>query len=236
MRVLITRPIEAARETAAALAARGHEPLVEPLLSIRIEPGPAIDVGAFHGLVLTSANGARAAAARIVERAIPVIAVGPATAAQARASGFTAVEEADGNGTDGIVAHLARKPVTDSRPLLHISGADVAGDLLARVQALGLTIERRTLYKAVAATRLTPAMQQALKEHTLHAALFFSPRSSEIFARLVAEAALEPALAGVCACVISQNAADALKLRTFRKVLVAKDTTTEAVMDLLDKL
>ena len=68
MRVLLTRPLDAAQETADALRARGHDALIEPLLTIVNEPGPVLDVSAYALLVLTSANGARAAAGCIGSR------------------------------------------------------------------------------------------------------------------------------------------------------------------------
>lgn len=236
MRVLITRPLDAARDTAAELHSRGHDAIVEPLLTIFIEQGPPVDAARYARLILTSANGARAAAARMADREIPVLAVGPATAAEARARGFTQVIMADGNGIEGIVSALARVPAKDDRPLLHVAGTDVAGDLAAEARKLGLTLERMTLYRAIAAEALSQQACEALKADHIDAVMFFSPRTAEIFARLAHDEALGPHLGRVCACVISQNAAKALKSLTFGKVLVAKETTADAMLDLLDDL
>jgi len=236
MRVLITRPLDAARDTVAELKLRGHDAIVEPLLAIVIEHGPPVDAARYARLVLTSANGARAAATRMADREIPVLTVGPATAAQARALGFTQVTEADGNGIGGIVSALARLPARGDRPLLHVAGTDVAGDLAAEARKLGLTLERMTLYRAVAADTLSDSTREALKAGHIDAAMFFSPRTAEIFARLAQEAGIGQHLGHVCACVISQNAANALKSLTFGKVLVAQQTTVGAMVDLLDDL
>jgi uroporphyrinogen-III synthase len=236
MRVLLTRPLDAAQETADALRARGHDALIEPLLTIVNEPGPVLDVSAYALLVLTSANGARAAAARMEDRTLPVLAVGPATAAEARKAGFSHVQEADGNGTDGIMSFLARMPRASDRPILHVSGTEVAGDLQAKAQQHGLKLERKTLYRAVAAEALSPGTCAALRNHEIDAAMFFSPRTAEIFASLVARAASTQHLATITACVISHNAAKALKPLTFRKVLVAQDTTVGAMLGLLDDM
>lgn len=236
MRVLITRPLDAAQDTAAELRSRGHDAIVEPLLTIFIEQGAPVDAGRYERLILTSANGARAAAARMADREIPVLAVGPATAAEASARGFTQVTMADGNGIAGIVTALARLPAKGDRPLLHVAGTDVAGDLAAEARKLGLTLERMTLYRAVAAETLSQQAREALKAGQIDAVMFFSPRTAEIFARLAHDEALGPQLGRVCACVISQNAAKALKSLTFGKVLVAQETTADAMLDLLDDL
>lgn len=236
MRVLITRPLDAAQDTAAELRSRGHDAIVEPLLTIVIEQGPPVDAGRYARLILTSANGARAAAARMTDRQIPVLAVGPATAAEARARGFTQVIMADGNGIAGIVTALARLPATGDRPLLHVAGTDVAGDLAAEARKLGLTLERMTLYRAVATPSLSRNACEALKAGQIDAVMFFSPRTAEIFARLAHDEGLGQHLGRLGACVISQNAARALKSLTFGKVLVAQETTVGAMLDLLDDL
>lgn len=236
MRVLLTRPLDAAHDTAAELRSRGHDAIIEPLLTIIIEQGPPLDTGRYARLVLTSANGARAAATRMADREIPVLAVGPATAAEALALGFTQVTEADGNGIEGIVSALARLPANGNRPLLHVAGTDVAGDLAAQARKLGLNLERMTLYRAVAADALSDQTREALKAGHIEAAMFFSPRTAEIFARLAHEAGIGEHLGHVRACVISQNAAKALKSLTFGKVLVAQQTTASAMVDLLDDL
>ena len=106
MRVLITRPREDAEPFARALTAIGHEPVIEPLLEIVCPPGPALDLIGVQALLLTSANGARAAAQRTRERGIIAVAVGPATAMAARDAGFTNVSESSGEGVDALAAFV----------------------------------------------------------------------------------------------------------------------------------
>ncbi|MEE8274408.1 MAG: uroporphyrinogen-III synthase, partial [Alphaproteobacteria bacterium] len=97
MRVLITRPREDAEALAEALAVRGVEALVEPLLEIvPLNPGD-FDLAGVQAALLTSANGARALAAATGSRDVPVLAVGEATAAAARAAGFAEVAVAGGD-------------------------------------------------------------------------------------------------------------------------------------------
>jgi uroporphyrinogen-III synthase len=52
MRLLVTRPLDEAQELAGRLAARGHAPLVEPLLTISpdlMAELPALLLAASHG-------------------------------------------------------------------------------------------------------------------------------------------------------------------------------------------
>jgi uroporphyrinogen-III synthase len=233
MRVLLTRPVDDARDTAEALQALGHEAVIEPMLRIEVGAGPAVDTAPYRLLVITSMNGARAARQRLADRDVPVLAVGKATAREARRSGFNTVICADGNGTQGILSALSRMDGSDPRPLLHVSGAETAGDLQSAVQRLGLRLERIQLYTAKAAEGLSAAATGAIAAQTLDAAMFFSPRTASIFCDLAKRARLDPFLARVGACAISTNTATSLSAITFRKVLVAKDTSVQAMLDLL---
>jgi uroporphyrinogen III methyltransferase/synthase len=89
-RILVTRPAADVDDLAALLAERGLEPVAVPTVAIDLEStAAAVDrmlatLGGAGWLVLTSANGARAVAARLGDGALPlgvrVAAVGPATA------------------------------------------------------------------------------------------------------------------------------------------------------------
>ena len=105
MRALVTRPREESENLAAALAARGVEALVEPLIEIHCRAPGGMDLARVQAVLCTSANGVRALARATGERGIPLLAVGDATAARARAEGFRRVESAGGD--VGDLAHLA---------------------------------------------------------------------------------------------------------------------------------
>ena len=97
MRALVTRPRAEAASLAEALAARGIAALLEPLLDIHYRDlGGPFDLSGVQALLCTSANGVRAFTRFSPERAIPVFAVGEATAARARAEGFSDVHSAGG--------------------------------------------------------------------------------------------------------------------------------------------
>jgi uroporphyrinogen-III synthase len=236
MRVLITRPKEDATEFESLLRERGHEPVTEPLLSIVCDDGPAIDVEQYGLLVFTSANGVRAAARRVHARSTPVLAVGPATSAEARKAGFSSIATSTGEGTNGILEYLKAHPSLLSRPMLHISGTDVAGDLSSMVAGIGARLDRLQLYRAIAATSLSEGLREHLLNETLDAATFFSPRTAKIFSDLVRAAGLTATTGRMAACAISSNAANSLKTLTFRKVLVAQNATSLAMRDLLETL
>src|SRR5207245_2589780 len=125
LRALVTRPRAEAESLAEALASRGIAAIIEPLLEIHYRSEPAPDLAGVQAVLCTSANGVRALARLTAERALPLFAVGEASAARAREEGFARVESAGGNVDD-----LARLACERLRPkegrLLHVAGSDVA--------------------------------------------------------------------------------------------------------------
>jgi uroporphyrinogen-III synthase len=235
LRALVTRPRAEAAELAAALARRGIEAVIEPLIEIRPLDLPPPSLAGVQALLCTSANGVRALAATVAERAIPVFAVGDATAARAREEGFRRVESAHGD--VGELARLVRRrldPATGR--LLHVAGTRVAGDLAGELRGSGFAVERVVMYEAQAATSLDPATAAALSEGGIDLALFFSPRTSAIFARLAIAAGIAGRLGRVAAVSISPAADAALVRLGFRERIVAAAPTQAALLDRVDAL
>src|SRR5437870_2620708 len=106
-RALVTRPRAEARALAEALATRGIEAVIEPLLDIHYRDELAPNLAGVQAVLCTSANGVRALARLSRERNVALFAVGEATAARARGEGFAQVEIAGGNVED--LAQLVRR-------------------------------------------------------------------------------------------------------------------------------
>src|ERR1700738_3415389 len=145
MRLLVTRPLPDAERTAAALRRQGHQVDIAALLRIESIPAAELDRGPWSALVVTSANALRAIEwhprrAALLE--LRVFAVGPRTAAAARAAGFLDVIEAGGNVqelTEQIRA--SAKAQSESRdPLLYLAGQDRSGDPAGDLAADGLLV------------------------------------------------------------------------------------------------
>src|SRR5580704_15575369 len=113
LRALVTRPRAEAAALAEALMARGIEAIIEPLLEIHYRDGPAPDLAGVQAVLCTSANGVRALARLSNERAVPLFAIGEASAARARGEGFARVESAGGSLAD--LAGLVRDRLCPAR-------------------------------------------------------------------------------------------------------------------------
>jgi uroporphyrinogen-III synthase len=233
MRVLVTRPLDDAEETAAKLIARGHAPVIAPLLEIRFRDGAEIALDNIQAVLVTSANGIRALAARTRGGDVRVLAVGAQSADAARDAGFANVEHAGGD-----VAALADLTIARLKPeggvLFHAAGADTRGQLAERLAASGFTVRSEVLYDAIASTALPPLALSALTKRELDAVLFFSPRTAKTFAGLVEKVSLRSACQTLLAICISQAAVDALGSLDFRGIRVAARPDQDALLALLD--
>jgi uroporphyrinogen-III synthase len=235
LRALVTRPREEADSLIAALATRGVEALVEPLMEIHYQAPETLDFDGVQAILCTSANGVRALARASGERGVPLLAVGDATAARARAAGFGSVDSAGGD--VGDLARLAAALLRpENGPLLHVAGNVVAGDLAGMLRAHGFTVERRVLYKARATAALSSAAVDSLRAGAIAFALFFSPRTAEIFARLAGDAGVGECCAGVTAVSISGAADASLAELPWRDRRIAKRPNQPALFDALDQV
>lgn len=239
--VLITRPEPGAEETAARVAALGWRPVIAPALVLT--PRPQAALRAFDGrsaarvqaLLLTSRAAARALTPPTPE-APPVFAVGPGTAAEARARGFPEVLAADGFATS-LAALVAERLDPAAGPLLLAVGEGYGQDLADALRARGFRVLRRVVYAAAPATTLPEPAQAALRADEVGTALFFSPRSVGAAMVQLRRAGLAGKVARIDALAISPRVARALSATAppcgWRSIRVAARPDQEAMLALL---
>jgi len=238
MRVLITRPEREATTLATALSQRGHAPVIAPLFHLEILHPPAdfaASLAACQGVLLTSANGARALAEASEQRGRPILAVGDTTAATAEGLGFNAVTSAAGDGA-ALVELVRQRLDPKAGPLVHVSGVDLALDLGEALSRHGFDVRRFALYDARAEATLPDSARAALQARALDAATFFSPRAASQFAKLVGEAGLADSLRSVTAIGISPAVLAPLGKLPFKATVSAARPTRQAVLDEIDRL
>jgi uroporphyrinogen-III synthase len=235
LRALVTRPREEASNLAAALADRGVDAVIEPMMEVHYRTAAAPDLGNVQALLCTSANGVRALARITEERDRPLLAVGDATASRARDEGFTNVASAGGD-----VADLVRLAVRRLRPqggrLLHIAGEVVAGDLSGALRARGFSAERIVLYDARPVAALSEPAIRALRSGKVYFAVFFSPRTAAIFVKLANGAGLAACCRTVTALSISPAADAALTTLLWRDRYVAEKPSQAGLLEQLDRV
>lgn len=235
LRALVTRPRQESEAVAAALATRGIEPVIEPLMQVRYLAPAAFELTGVQAILCTSANGVRALARASGERQVPLLAVGDATAARARSEGFTSVESAGGDVSDLVRLAAARLRPQDG-PLLHVAGNVVAGDLVGVLRERGFAVERCALYEAQPAVALSQTTVDALRCGSVDFALFFSPRTAATFAKLAAAAGVVDCCATMTALSISRAADAALFDLRWRDRRVAERPNQSALLAVLDRV
>jgi uroporphyrinogen-III synthase len=231
VRVLITRPRERALDLARELERRGDTPLIEPLLAIEPVAGAAPELAGVQAIVLTSAHAVPALSGPA--KALPVFAVGEATAVAARTAGCGAVISAG-----GAAADLARSIAVRCHPgggaLLHLSGEQVREGLAEALATAGFALRRRTVYRAVAANALAPATLEALATRQVDAVLLFSPRTARIFVELIGRHGLHARLAGIVAICLSEAVAQPCREISWRAVYLAARPELGALLEALE--
>jgi uroporphyrinogen-III synthase len=237
MKVLVTRAEGDAEKLAARLAERGHQSVIESLLTIRFRPEAARSIEPFldgvQALLFTSANGVRAFADATKRRDFRAFAVGDATAAAARAAGFADVISAS-----GAVDDLAKLVIGRLKPkagaLFHAAASVTAGDLQGLLEAAGFSVRRAVLYEAVESERLSAATRGMIARREIDAALFFSPRSAATFVRLAA--GLDEGCKHMVAVALSSAVAEKLAPLPWRRIAVAAAPNESALLAALDSI
>jgi uroporphyrinogen-III synthase len=228
--VLITRPEPSAAETAIRVAALGLCPVVAPLLEIRTLPTVLPAAGRLQAVLIASGNALTGLPAGY--RGLRLLAVGDASAARARAAGFTDVVSADGDGATLAVLASERCDAAGLALLLAVGRGQSLG-LVAALRARHFRVIRRVVYDATPVRALPDPAAVALRAEGLRAALFFSAGTARQFARLLIDAGLREAVRGIDACAIGQPAATAIDTLPWRRVLRAAKPTQDAMLALL---
>lgn len=194
--VLVTRPAPAADRSAARFRAAGHQVYVAPLLAFApLDPDPGLLPPAeeLAAIAATSARGIEAAAPLLsrAHYALPLYAVGKATARAARVAGFAQTHAADGDLTALAAALTAAVPA--GGVVLHLAGRDRSGDLGGLLAPSGLACRLVELYAMEPVGHLPDAVRAALSAGTDPViAPVYSRRSAQALADALAAWADRP--------------------------------------------
>ena len=228
--VLITRPEPGGTETARAVRALGWRPLLAPALVLRPLPPPGGLERPAQALLLASRAAARAVAP--VARHTPVLAVGPGTAEEARAAGFTRVEAAAGDAA-ALAARAAATLDPRGLPLLLAVGQGYGAALALALRERGFRVRRRVVYAACPAEALPAGVVAAWRAGEVRAALFFSPRSAGVTTGLLRREGLAETAGRVAALALSARIAAALSGLSWQEIRATPTPEPTALLALL---
>jgi uroporphyrinogen-III synthase len=227
--VLVTRPEPGASATAARLRALGFEPVLAPLLVVEQLAAnlPAPDT--VRAVLATSGNAV--AALPPAWHALPLLAVGDATAARARDAGFAAVTSAAGDAA-ALLALVVRLLPPGGAPLLLAAGEGQGEALAAALAAAGYAAIRREVYAARPAQSLPDTVQALLAAERVRAAWVFSAATARTFVRVIGESSAA-ALGRADALAIGPAAAVALQALPWRSIRIAARPNQDEMLALL---
>lgn len=190
--ILSVRPLPDSQLDIDTLARRGVPALAAPLLEPQpIAPTLPDDPSRYAGLIFTSRHAVDGFLAALGHggpggwAALPVFAVGRATARVARAAGFSV--KVTGHGGGGGLAPLIREHVdAGGLPLLWPAARDRGFDMVAAL-APAITVEDIAVYAMARTPRLTDAALDALAYGKILAVKLMSARSAQLFCEQLAE-------------------------------------------------
>ena len=237
MRLLLTRPQADGERTAATLRNLGHSVFVAPLL--RIETLTDVEIGKepWAGILLTSANAARAIAAHKALPdllGLPVIAAGDRSADTMRTVGFRDVVSAAGGEKD--LVRLAMQRFGAGALLLYLAGADRSGDAAGDLEAQRIAVRTVVVYRAVPFAVLPHAAVVAL-DRGIDGILHFSRRSAATYVEVALAAGLrEQAVEKPVHFCLSSQVVEPLVEAGARQTRIAREPTEAALIALIRAL
>ena len=163
--------------------------------------------------------------------ALPLLAVGDATAVVARHAGFRTVHSAAADAA--ALAALASELCDPlGRALLLASGARQGIALASDLRRQGFRVLHRIVYRASPVTILPELALHAVRNGTVRAVLFFSAETALAFMRALPPD-LHSAIAETEALAISQRVGHVLRPLPWRRVRVAVRPTQDDLLALL---
>lgn len=236
MHVLVTRPEPDALKLKGVLEQRGHRATATPLLAVAYDGLEAEELEGVTTLVATSRHGLRAlvgTAALEAARALTVIAVGAATAEEARRMGFARVVKGPGTAADlGPMIAAILDPMEEV--LLHLAGERLAADLAGELQLMGFRVAARPVYRMEPASALPAGVVADLAKGRIDAVLLMSPQTAAVWVRLVKRHQLVATAGAVAHLCLSEAVAARLAGLGPVPTLIANAPSLEEMLALVE--
>ncbi len=229
--IWLTRPLTDSTALAEALAKHGIESIIAPVMQIESVVSPTSSQKP-DALLLTSRHAAHALLDLPRDwRALPVFAVGAATAEAARAASFTSIRE----GNDGVLALLPQiaAHVPAGSRVLYLAGDEVSADVVTLLGAREILVEQVTVYRAVAAASLPDALVAALARERVTGAVFFSTRSAQLAITLMTQHGITKSAAHLDTYCLSLAVAQAAGGLAWRGLHACHQPTVAAMVELV---
>lgn len=237
MRILITRPEPDATVLSLRLQSMGHAVIKLPLMQIAFTHPAPLPLAGVQALVATSRNGLRALAANpsfAQARHLPVVCVGTATADLARQQGFKTVFTGQ-QSAQSLPALIASHFNPTAGPLIHLAGRHLARNTGVELARFNFELQQPLMYESRALAAIPAEILATFRSKPPDAVMLLSPRTAEIFAKLVKSHDLRPMITTMICFCLSQNIAKALEgLET--RIEVCKTARLDDLIDMMSDI
>jgi uroporphyrinogen-III synthase len=222
---IITRPEALTPTLRAAMAARGHSVLVQPLLSIEPLRATVPAPSRYQAVVATSATAVDILGIATSDRQCRLFVVGDAGVRAAARAGFARTESAVNAQAQALAIRSSLDPACG--PLLYVAGRHRARDL--RRLLPDFQIELVEVYAAAKLSRLTPAVRRALKRRQVASIAFYSARAADAFVTAAKRGEVMREAQQAQAVCLSPRIAARLKAQGWRRVWAARVPTADHI-------
>ena len=238
--LLITRPLGDERALAALMHTQGYRVIHEPLTSVTLEHTQRMALTQAlmqdpSGVILTSRHAVHALAMLTELRDIFLLCVGEATANVAYSHGFERVTTCGGT-AEKLVNFIIDSYDSDSH-FLYLSGKHTRMNLEAALGDCDIHVQRIEVYETEPADQLSDTLVEQIRRTQLDGVTLLSPRTSQIFVRLLDKAGILPEAANTLhAFCISEAAAAPLLEQGWAHAHHADQPTLASVMQCIDNV
>ena len=235
MRLLVTRPEPDAITLKAQLIGLGHEVLIEPLIRVEFDLLEELELDEAQALIATSRNALRGLAQSphaAAARELPLYAVGPGTAATARALGFETVLQGPKD-ANALLDYIADRAEVHGGPLIYLSGEVKAADLGGELRRLGFHVQEPVVYRVTAAQKFAPPIVARFQAREVDGVLLLSPQTARTYARLIQSHGLAGTIAGTMHYCLSPAVARGLEPLPSPRIAAAAQPNLQSMLALV---
>lgn len=234
--ILLTRPIEQARQDAVFFEKNNVQTMFAPMLEIEKILFQIADIDQYDTLIFTSMHGIYAFCDAYSQRDIQVLCVGKATARVAKNQGFQNVLHADGD-VSSLIHMITNSNNLKSKRYLYLQGMHINQDLAQILKSHNIPCDNMIVYEAKLVENLTEDIQDALRNDDIDAISFMSVRTAENFVRLIRASNLKNALKTTKALCFSDSMLECVRVLEWESTHVyftsENDTFKEFCLNIL---
>ena len=234
MRILITSPATETVDLISALEVRGHDVIAVPLITAERLDAPEIKLEGAQGFLVTSAEGVRALADAVSVRFFPVYAESEEAGAAARAAGFTKVTVAAGDAA--AFAQLIKRTVkAEAGALVHSCHLNETNAVTGMLVNMGYAIRPLKLYRLNRVDQMPSALEQALTDSRIDAAVVLSVDEARAFTALIQQAGIEHLVKDWVVYATTTMAFAPMRAVKVGRTVVAPDPNLETLLSEFDQ-